>query len=377
MRAVPWTRGVAMNTDKEKLLVAERAAEWLTRLETAGPEERAEFWKWLTESPLHGREMLIAKANHTMLALLFRDRRIDTDTFMISANNVHEIESHQRANGDPDRLPAAPTTPLRRAMVAPTAARRSAWKVAAVVSFMTLLTLMTVGIETISDRTVLTGSGEWRTTLLADGTLLHAGPRTRVSVEFTERQRVVRLARGEAMFHVAKDRMRPFLVETDLATARAVGTAFAVSRVDPDSVVVTVKEGVVAVARRTHSRPDQTAMNGANRSATLRAGEQARITEAFPLAVKHVDVRKELAWVNGWLEFDQETIAQAAHQFNLRNRKQIKILNPAVAQHAVRGAFRAAHPESFAAFLERQGVVSVVNDERGTLLLAPYPDAVD
>jgi len=74
-----------------------------------------------------------------------------------------------------------------------------------------------------------TGPGEWQTKVLSDGSTLRLGPSTAILIEFTGTHRHIRLEQGEALFRVRPDSKRPFLVETELAIARAVGTAFAVS----------------------------------------------------------------------------------------------------------------------------------------------------
>jgi len=79
-----------MNTDTEQLSIAEQAAEWLVRLETASAQERAEFWNWLRESPLHVREALAAQACHLQLSQLFGGRRIDADAFVTLTNGAPE-----------------------------------------------------------------------------------------------------------------------------------------------------------------------------------------------------------------------------------------------------------------------------------------------
>lgn len=137
---------------------------------------------------------------------------------------------------------------------------------------------------------------------------------------------------------------------------------------DLDRTVVTVKEGVVAVVRH-RAEADQAA--AAIDSVTLRVGEQVQISDALPMAVVAIDVSKELAWVEGWLVFDQETVAQAARAFNLRNRVQIKVMNPTLAEHQVRGRFRTADPTAFTDFLQRQRAAAVVIENDGTLLLQP------
>ena len=69
---------------------------------------------------------------------------------------------------------------------------------------------------------------------------------SRVAVRLGAHAREVRLLRGEALFHVAHDPSRPFLVSTDDAVVQAVGTQFDVYRRD-DGTVVAVLEGRVNV----------------------------------------------------------------------------------------------------------------------------------
>ena len=83
--------------DTEKLLIAERAAEWMIRLETATAKERAEFWQWLCQSPLHVGEVLAAKACHLQLTELLRKGCIDIDALM-RADNMRDLET--RGNSD-------------------------------------------------------------------------------------------------------------------------------------------------------------------------------------------------------------------------------------------------------------------------------------
>jgi ferric-dicitrate binding protein FerR (iron transport regulator) len=59
-----------MSTDTQ-LTIAEEAAQWLVRLESADLSERRKFWTWLLESPLHVREILAANACHIVLTHAF------------------------------------------------------------------------------------------------------------------------------------------------------------------------------------------------------------------------------------------------------------------------------------------------------------------
>jgi ferric-dicitrate binding protein FerR (iron transport regulator) len=59
-----------MSTETQ-LTIAEEAAEWLERLESADLAERQKFWAWLLESPAHVREVLVANACDLLLKHAF------------------------------------------------------------------------------------------------------------------------------------------------------------------------------------------------------------------------------------------------------------------------------------------------------------------
>lgn len=61
--------------DIEEALLAERAAEWVHRLPNASPQQQAEFFRWLKQSPKHVREMLLAMSWDEWLGVLIRDTR--------------------------------------------------------------------------------------------------------------------------------------------------------------------------------------------------------------------------------------------------------------------------------------------------------------
>lgn len=349
-----------MSVDMERLQISERAVAWLVRLETATPKTRAEFLAWLEQSPLHVHEFLAAQSCHITLRLLFRDGpRIDIDPFVQSADNVHEL-GHRNTSVHVDIQEAksafdtaAPSTPP---------VTRSRWLMAAAVAFVALLVAWTLVFQPDSSLTISTDAGEWKTKWLDDGSIARVGPRTKLFIEFTDGQRLVQLIQGEALFHVAKDPERPFIVKTRLGTARAVGTAFAVTLEDETQFRVDVKEGIVAVARR-------------EESIKLTAGEQVIVGPNGPLAAKDIDVETALAWATRRLIFKRETIGQAVREFNRRNELQIKVLDPALQVRGVRGVFDASDPQEFAAQLERQGTVAVIEDASGALLIVPHPDA--
>src|SRR6266481_4318868 len=84
---------------EEELLVAERAADWLRRLDTADASERAAFVAWLKESPRHVREILLATTWDKVLDKLDSQRRVNLDALIAQGAN------------DAVRLKGAPSGP--------------------------------------------------------------------------------------------------------------------------------------------------------------------------------------------------------------------------------------------------------------------------
>lgn len=347
--------------DTEKSLIAERAAEWLEQLEHAGPDERARFVKWLKESPQHGWEILLATSTNIAAKQLMKEAGF-------KATNT-EGQPANLLSMDPRRSRAPKTeSPQLRSWSNMLIGRR----LVAVIAFLAITSLVAIAIQAVSERTISTGPGEWRNTRLADGSVLVAGPRTKVRIDMTAHQRFVRLTHGEVMVYVARDPARPFYVETDLATARAVGTAFAMRLVEPGSASVTVQEGIVTVTRGSASTP----VGSLHGAVMLNAGEGLIVTgDSRPLTSHAVDVKSELAWVQRQLIFNANcTIADAIRQFNLRNRTQIKLLDSSLGERPMRGVFSASDPSAFAKTLERSFPLSVV-EENDTLLLIAHPGA--
>jgi transmembrane sensor len=92
-----------------------------------------------------------------------------------------------------------------------------------------------------------TGVGEQRMITLQDGSRIYLNSDTRLTVRLDKNRRLVRLAGGEALFDVAKNPSRPFIVDAGEMQVRAVGTEFVVRR-DPHELAVTLVEGTVRIA---------------------------------------------------------------------------------------------------------------------------------
>jgi transmembrane sensor len=150
---------------------------------------------------------------------------------------------------------------------------------------------------------------------LADGSRIELNAQTELTVELGRHERYVRLARGEALFSVAKDPARPFVVETRGGVVRVTGTIFNVRAArdnsggnGPARVEVTVLEGHV----RVHA-----AQAPATEDAALTLGQQASMTaERVDLHALAPDKLQDVvAWRKGEAVFDDTPLREVMERF--------------------------------------------------------------
>lgn len=205
------------------------------------------------------------------------------------------------------------------------------------------------------------GSPAIRHMTLEDGTHMHVLRGADFDIEFTEGRRLVKLSRGEAVFEVAKDSERPFIVRTPASDSIAVGTRYGVVT-DSSVTTTTVSEGEVRVV----------VPAGANVAGTsVRAGQELRVDATAPRLsyVVAVDVNRKISWSAGWLEFDGETVGQAARTFNRFSDVRIEITQPEISNARLTYyRFSLDKPESFAVAIGGALDAPVTRDSTGKVI---------
>lgn len=187
-----------------------------------------------------------------------------------------------------------------------------------------------------------TRRGEVRLVPLPDGSSMTLNTASRATVAFTKTERRVHLLEGEAIFDVAKDRSRPFLVEAADTQVRALGTSFVVRRLPDKPVQVVVCEGVVEVNRDAMKFAPPIRVSANTRAVAVQDGEIKAAT------LSPAEVRRELVWREGFLSFEDEPLEQAVAEFARYSDTPIVIADPALGRETVTGLFRANNPAGFA-----------------------------
>jgi transmembrane sensor len=187
--------------------------------------------------------------------------------------------------------------------------------------------------------------GEVNVVPLADGSVMTLNTASIAEVLFTEARRTVRLIQGEALFDVAKDASRPFVVEAGETLVRAIGTSFTVSRFANAPVQVLVREGVVELSPRAAPASVPPMQVEANTRAVAPAVHGAAMTAT---TVAPSEIGRLLAWREGRIAFEGETLAQAVQQFARYSETHIIIDDTAIASEQITGLFQANDPVGFA-----------------------------
>lgn len=209
----------------------------------------------------------------------------------------------------------------------------------------------------------VTRRGERKTVALPDGSTLILNTASQVSVAFDKGLRLIRLFEGEALFDVAHDPSRPFVVSVNSTRFRAIGTAFNV-RLRREIVELTVTDGIVGVRDGDH---DDTGGHGAQvvagRGAVVRKGTIA----VTPLDRMALDQR--VAWRDGVITLDGDTIEQAVDEFNRYRDHPMVIGDPRIGSLRVGGRFEVRESERFLAALQRSFPIRALPGADQSILL--------
>ena len=184
--------------------------------------------------------------------------------------------------------------------------------------------------------------GEMRVIPLSDGSVVSLNTNSEIVVRYSKSQRNIELVRGEALFDVAKNKERPFVVKTGTTQVRAVGTSFSVKVLPDQPVQVLVREGVVEVKRQ--DVPVAPAVLVASNNRAVAPPDAPIVAEP----VETAEVGRALAWRVGRLAFHGESLSVAAAEFARYSPAHIQIDDPEIANKKVIGLFVSTDPVGFA-----------------------------
>ena len=281
----------------------EQAEFWFARMqaEDCSAQARMAFRYWRTSSPQHAEAYRATEALWRSIGDVATDpgiRRLHAETL---------TETAPLPSAAPRRRPYRPVLVAAALIMAVTAGGLGWW----------------------SERNLhRTGLGERLVVMLDDGSSMTLNTRTRVRVRYSEGERALELLSGEALFDVARDAARPFIVRAGDGSVVALGTRFQVRR-DDDQLRVVLLEGRVAF-EQPHAEPLEMA-----------PGEQIRVAEAKPAERRVVDTEAASSWTQGRMVFRATPLEEAIAEANRYARTRIRLADPA--RLDIRGQWTARH----------------------------------
>ena len=376
--------------------IYEEACEWFVECRAGDLDNaaRAEFDRWLRKSSEHqgayleiaaiwnegptldpanrwDLDKLIAQAAEDPANIIAWERTRSTSHASPSLPNRTEANDRTTAAVLPSPTEGEGSHPRLAPPLAARTGRRRPFAIAA--SILLAAAALATYILT-SSGVYATAVGEQRSLALSDGSTVQLNSLSKIRIRYGKHDRTVDLLQGQALFHVAKDTARPFIVDVGQTRVRAVGTQFDVYR-KTDGTIVTVVEGRVAILKEGHpSGPKHEGKRGLRDLAPgtevadfaqqegegaifLTAGEQITVSPKRARKTVHPNVAGATSWTQRQLVFDSASLADVAEEFNRYNERKLVIDPSALETLHVSGVFSSTDPASLIRFLrDRPGL---------------------
>ncbi|NHN37344.1 DUF4880 domain-containing protein [Pseudomaricurvus alcaniphilus] len=407
------------SSTKQTNPVAAEAAEWFVTLRDDMPLPEVErttqeqaFLAWLQRSPQHVHEYLeitriwgdageLKVPSQLDIAGLVAQS--DTNDDRVVGGTTAAVAQAANATPAEGRKPVADTYAIHSMTDAKLGGlKRVIYPLYALAAGLLLFTVATT-FMTEKPQTYTTGLGEQRTLMLDDGSTVIMNTSTELLVQLDNNLRRVELRRGEALFEVESQVSRPFVVEMDVGSGRATvvvtGTKFNVHK-QPQQASVSLLEGNVMLAPRSYQRsivlpPEaEVSADGGSEGLTamqagvnLRAGQRALLVSreqagsaaqgnSGGLGIEVTDnlpVKQMLAWTEGKLVFDQQTLAAITEEFNRYNSRKLKVDSPTLAAIELSGVFDSKDPNSLLEYLLKVRDITIEVGSDGTRIIRDKP----
>jgi transmembrane sensor len=351
---------VAISNGKTHPAVVAEASDWFIefRAGDVSGDARLRFIEWLRRSPEHIHAYLEISGVWAELPKSDPAGKLDIEVLISRARAEADVVA---LSPESRSAPSIPTASIPSAANPLPVWRRPRPALLALAATVLLAVAAVVLLDSGNfGGTYSTGIGEQRTVQLADGSTVELNARSTILVHLTEHQRDLTLLEGQALFRVAKDKQRPFVVRAGDAQVRAVGTEFDVYR-KATATVVTVVEGRV----ETYDSSD----GPGTAAIILSAGEQLTVLPHFVTKPTHADTAIATAWVQKRLIFEETPLSDVAEEFNRYNRRPLIIADGDLEKLKISGVYSSTDPASLINFLRNQNSIQVVETEKQVRVL--------
>jgi transmembrane sensor len=229
---------------------------------------------------------------------------------------------------------------------------------AASVSFLAIVIwlVMPTNVQKNSYATLI---GQQITTTFDDGSIIHLNTNSRIETQFSDEKRIVKLIKGEALFEVAHDPSRPFIVYAGDRLVQAIGTKFVI-HLKSENIQVTVTDGKVKMSKVALNTKlaDIEELNNTTiqkDDVYIAKGEKVIVgTDQAPklTRIKPDGIKRELSWIDGKLIFVNEELFDVIQEINRYVDIEIVLKDPSLHKTKISGRFNLEDSEALIEAIE-------------------------
>ncbi len=198
-------------------------------------------------------------------------------------------------------------------------------------------------------QTYSTNIGEIIKVELSDGSEVVLNTHSQLRVSYSKHHRNVNLLYGEAQFNVAKDKSRPFTVTSGSKSFTALGTVFNIQKNNESDMELIVDSGQVLISDsqldnqqlqqliiNEIAKPDSTKIITKNEKSVI-----TNSVQQATLVLSNKQSNNELAWQQGMLVFNGETLTEALNEVSRYSKVQFEITDRDISDIKIAGYFKA------------------------------------
>jgi transmembrane sensor len=216
---------------------------------------------------------------------------------------------------------------------------------AASVCFLAVLIFISLP-NNVQKNSYATLVGQQMTAEFDDGSIIHLNTNSRIETEFSDEKRVIKLIQGEALFEVAHDPERPFIVYAGNRLVQAIGTKFVV-HLKTENIQVTVTDGKVKMSKVPLNKELGDINVLTNRDIKkddvyITKGEVVTVGGDHPpklVRIKPETIKRELSWLDGKLIFVNEELFDVIEEINRYIDVEIVLKDPSLHKITISGRF--------------------------------------
>lgn len=225
-----------------------------------------------------------------------------------------------------------------------------------------VLALLIAGGSVLSQRGTRYGTavGEQRLVPLADGSTIRLDTATQLRVRLGRHAREVDLIAGQALFQVAHDPDRPFVVHAAGAEVQDVGTRFNLRTDDQGGLRIALIEGRVRLTDR----------KGEAAPLALSAGQGSTFHDGAWGPALSIDTEDAASWSTGRLHFSDVPLTSAVTEMNRYLTTRIMLADHATDAIRVSGTFDPGDASGFVAAMCTLYHLKASTQPDGTILIS-------